>query len=217
MRYVALFLVLCALLLYGCGNGNYDTTTQRLDALEAAIAVSEETIEGLDDDVGELQAVIVQAQAALSDANIDAELKEKIQEVLDDAEEGLEVALSKRLELQVSVARWKEKLIDIRTDEEGIGQELQVYGEGLKAVAPMIPASVGPWVGVAGTLVALAGSVVISIKKRIKDKNIRTDLVTSVDSLLRTMDGPAVDAAKKILADAQSPETRAEVMKVHAA
>ena len=208
--------VLILIVLSGCPF-EWDTSSDRLDSMEELVGITSKQIDSMDDDIGKLKLVIEEGQAAIANADIDPATKAKIISIMTEASAGLEIALDKRIELQASIARWQEKITQIRTGEEGIGHELQIYGAGLKESAHYIPQPVGPWVGLGGTLLALVGSVVVSLKQKKADKNILTDTVTSVDGLLKSMDDATAQAAKEMLKDGQSPDTRAAISKVHAA
>jgi len=214
MKRLLLTALLCVTVLSFSGCP-FDTSAQRIEALEEAIVASQEVLEKADEDVAALQLVIEKSKAYLEDSDLDKELTAKITELLANAQIEMEKALAKKTEVQVSLTRWQDQITEIKTGGEGLGQELQVYGEGLKHIGGYVPAPIGPWIGLGGTVVALIGSILASRKKAEKDKSIKTGLVGSVDALLKTLGEVEAAKARIVLKANQLPPVRNAVREVH--
>ncbi len=207
-----LLLSMLVLLLSGCP---FDTSTQRIEALEEAIVVSQEVLEKADEDIAALQLVIEKSKLYLEDSDLDEELTTKLIGLLSKTQVEMERVLAKKIEVQVSLARWQDQITEIKIGGEGLGSELTVYGEGLKHVGSLVPAPIGPYIGLGGTIVALIGSILVGLKKAKKDKSIVTGLVGSVDVLLGALGEIEAAKARIILKDNQLPPVRNAVQEIH--
>lgn len=221
MRRLMLMMLLCVMVLSFSGCP-LDNSAQRIEALEEAIATSQEVLEKADEDIAALKTVIEKGKLYLEGSDLDEELTAKIVELLTKAEVELEKALTKKAEVQISLARWQDQITEIKTSGEGLGQELQVYGEGIKHIGGYVPAPVGPYIGLGGTVVALIGSILVSWKKAKRDKadiekgkNVATSLVHSVDELLRDLSDVEAAKARAVLKGKQSTEARNMVREIH--
>ena len=214
MKRLMLTVMLCVMVLSFSGCP-FDTSAQRIEALEEAIATSQTVLEKADEDIAALQLVIEKSKIYLEDSDLDEELTAKVLGLLSKAQVEMEKALAKKTEVQISLARWQDQITEIKTGGEGLGEELLVYGEGLKHIGGYVPAPIGAYLGLGGTVVALIGSILVSLKKAKADKSIKTGLVGSVDELLKTLGEVEAAKARIVLKANQLPPVRNAVREIH--
>lgn len=199
--------LVCALLIFftGCGL----TSEQRVEMLERAVVRAEEVSEELGIRLEEMETTLVETQTALSDPNLPAEFREQLDGILTQTVEGIKVISAKRGEYAGLISRLRKQIEDAKTGDMNFGDELKLYGEGLKTIGPKVPPPVGGFVTLAGIVIGTIGTVLA--KRRGGEL---TDVVKSVDVLLESSAVHDTTAATKVLKDHQSPNTRTAVRKV---
>lgn len=215
MKRLLLIGLLMLLIVAAVGCQGYQTSDERIAALEQAVVVSQQALADSDTNIAQLQEVIAKSRVYLTDSSLDSETKAKIESILNQAQTQLTAAIAKKADIQASLNQFQQQITDIKTNNEGIGAELQIYGEGLQHIGENVPAPVGPWIGLAGTVLALAGSVIIGWKKSKQaqqNHTISQSLVSSVDVLLAGMSEVEAAAAKaKLIKQQQDDGTRTAI------
>lgn len=199
-----LFCVFC-LLFSGCDMISY----QRVAMLENAVLQAEKISDDLGVRLDEMEAVLVETQAALNDPNLPADLREQLNNLLTQTVDGIKVVSAKRGEYGALITRLRKQIAEAKEEGMGPGDELKLYGEGLTTVGKSLPPPIGAYVTLAGIVAGIIGGVFA--KKR---KQELVGVVKSVDKLLESSAVPDVEAGKIVLKDNQLPATRNAVRKI---
>lgn len=197
--------VILAVFASGCNL----SSGQRVAMLQNAITQAESISNELGTRLDEMETVLTETQAAMSDPNLPPDVREQLDKVLTQTIEGIKVVSVQRGKYAQLISRLREQLAEAETEGMGFGEELKLYGEGLKEAGKYIPPPVGGFVSLAGVIFGAVGTVLA--KKRGKAL---TGVVHSVDKLLDSTDVNAA-TAKKVLKDNQSPATREAVRKIN--
>jgi len=208
-------LILLTVLLVGCNGFQWGTSEQRIANLEKAVATSQAAVANMDKDVATLQDIITRSQTYLATAGLDADTTAKLTKILTDAQNILANTLAKKMQVQTDLTSYQQQILAVQSGEQGLGQELQLYGQGIQKIGGYVPQPIGPWVGLGGTGLALIGSIIVSLQKLKKKDATTTNIVESVDALLKSLSEAEAAKAKLVLKDSQTPEARAVVMEVH--
>lgn len=189
----------------GCGL----TSRERVAILENAVVRAEKISDKLEVRLTKMESVLVETRTALADPNLSAELRKQLDDVLTQATEGIKAVSAKRGEYAGLISRLRAQIEAAKTDDMDFGDELKLYGEGLKTTAKYLPP---PANGVV-TLVGIAFGVIGSVLAKKRGGELQ-DVVRSVDKLLASDAVPKVDVATKILKGHQLPKTRIAIRKV---
>jgi len=177
--------------------------------LENAVLQAEKISDDLGVRLDEMEAVLVETQAALNDPNLPADLREQLNNLLTQTVDGIKVVSAKRGEYGALITRLRKQIAEAKEEGMGPGDELKLYGEGLTTVGKSLPPPIGAYVTLAGIVAGIIGGVFA--KKR---KQELVGVVKSVDKLLESSAVPDVEAGKIVLKDNQLPATRNAVRKI---
>lgn len=204
-------LVLCLVSCVFClpFSGCDMTSYQRVAMLENALLRAENVSNDLGVRLDEMEAVLVETQAALNDPNLPAEFREQLNSLLTQTVDGIKVVAAKRGEYAGLITRLREQIDQAKKEGMGLGDELTLYGEGLTETAKHLPPSVAGYVTLASILFGAIGTVLAR-----KRKAQLTNVVGSVDKLLESGAVADIEAGVKVLKDNQLPATRNAVRKI---
>jgi len=205
--------VLC-LFLSGCGT----TPEQRMAMVQSYIEAGQRASASLDDAIAATELVLDQAAASLNDPNLPAKEVQQILAMQKEARDQLAAFRAKKTMLDNDLARWKDLLAQAQAKGVGVFDEVQLYGEGLRALGNQVGGNVGGYVSLAGALVAaISGALAGIASQRNKTTQTRKTLEGVVGSVSALLASDAVvdrDKATNVLQAAQLPEVRSEVRQV---
>jgi hypothetical protein len=208
------FCVLCSvfcLLLSGC-----DTTPQeRIAFLQNAVSQEQVVSNQLGGDVNALQVSIEQGRVFLADPNIDPNMLATINAALDKAQAGLIATITNKAKVDAMIVTWKQRIDALMKDPNSInlGNELGVYGQGISSIGTVLPPPYGTYAYLLGTIITGVGGYLARRKfverpKVDEYKSNVTNIIQSVDALLKAIPKEAVPAAICALKSVQTPEVR---------
>jgi len=182
---------------------------QRVELLKRAVAQAEKISDELEVRLTEMETVITETQVALADPNLPAAFRDQLNDILTQTIEGIKVVSEKRGEYAGLISRLRQQLEEAETEGMDFGDELSLYGEGLKTIGPTIPPPIGPIITVVGAVFGILGTMLA--KKR---KAELVGVVKSVDKLLESNTIPDAKAATTVLKNNQPPNIRSAVIKI---
>jgi hypothetical protein len=174
-----------------------------------------EIVQDMSDDatvqIAQLRESIDETALLLNDEELPADRKEELLEFLDNLQGKLAIAESTKIKADEAVEEWKTEIDRLISgeDEIGVGDELALYGEGVKAIGTSVPPPYGVWVTLGGSIMTILGGLFGSrAQKRYDQKKINieqttlTTVVKSVSAALNALEaieapgGTAADVAK---------------------
>ncbi|MCJ7777646.1 MAG: hypothetical protein MUP16_04965 [Sedimentisphaerales bacterium] len=211
---------ICGLILF-CGliTGCDSTPGERVASVKNLLFQASAVNQAVDSGVADVEKVITDSQALLLDPNIPPEMRPQVEKVLADASAKLVKLKAEKQKVIAVLAQYQQLLASVDENNITPDQEFQLYATGAGQAAQFLPP---PYRGYVYLAIALS-PLIISIFKNVNQakqinqgKQVLTEVVTSVDELLKT---PAVVAdaekAKFVLQDNQSRQTQAVVDAIH--
>lgn len=202
-----IFLLLAGL---GCDS----TPAERVAAVKNFLNQAREVNQHFDDSIANLEKIISDSKALLNDPNIPAEVKPEIQAALNIASEKLAKLQVEKQKVVASITRWQEALNQADPNNLEWIDEMQLYSTGAREASKFLPQPYRGYAYLATALIPLIASLLKNIKQSQqinKDKKQLTEIVISVDELLKSKSVDSPENAKEILKKKQSRETRRTV------
>lgn len=221
MLMVVLFCVMLVPLA-GCDS----TSAQRIESLKFLVDNSLRQSAQLDASIDKLEAVIQEQKKALADPNTPDGRMADIVAFLEKASATLGTAQAKKQVLEEQMTKWQAQIEAIQASGEvGIGDELDLYGQGIAEGGKILPPPYSTFAILLGTLLSAAGGMYGTAKRKqaqqaqseaaAKD-TVAQDIIKSVEVLLTQMDAQPLSAAqaKTVLRAEQDRQTRQVVRSV---
>ena len=198
-----------------CGSGCDQTSGQRIDSIRAVISQASSINSAIDASFADVSAVIASCELVLNDPNIPEDMKTQVRLALLKAKAKLDSLIIQKKKVTDILASYQLALDAVDTNNLTPQQEIAIYGQGAIALAPLLPEKARGYVYLTTLLVPVIGGLVGSIIKNVRqarkidnDKAVLTDIVVSVDKLLKSDQVKDIEEAKFILQDNQSGLTQ---------
>lgn len=203
--------IITVVLLVGCGGCiELGTSEERLVWLEQQADKFEAASKQLDDHIELIRHVVADVNDQMGDPNLLPDQLASLREQVLRGVEKLGEVKAQKQKVDDVLANIKAAITAAHEGGATIGDELQAYGSGAKAVGSALPPPFNAYaIGIGAILSAIGGTAVVQ-KKR--DKAVLEDVVKSVDALLSRADSGGItsaDEAKKILKKQKSATRRA--------
>jgi hypothetical protein len=231
MKSEAVLLVTSIPILFSGGCGT--TPASRLAQAQSVLAVAQTRVGDLQTLVAQFEAAGAQAKSLLADPNLPPEMRTQVLAAGTKIEEELARYQPQLATLQTRIAKLEELIAQAQASgsEIGLGQELEVYGQGLLIGSGTLPSPVNAYTALAGVLATVIGGAIGSVTRgrqaqvqlqeetaQVQQQNdtVIQGIVGSVNALIESDAVPDPAAAKKILQDYQvenCPEARVAVRK----
>jgi len=225
--------LLMASILIGFSGGCGTTPATRLAQAQAILAVAQLRTGDLAEVVGQFEAAAQQTRALLADPNLPAEVRTKAEAARSRIEAELATYRPQLEAMRVRLLKIQELIAqaEVSGSDVGLGQEIQIYGQGLTVGSGALPPPFNAYGALAGLLATIVGGVIGSVTRRRKDQAVLEQekqqsqqqheqvvqgIVGSVNALIESPAVPDAAAAKKVLQEYQvqnCPAARAAVRK----
>ena len=146
-------MILC--LLAGCNT----TSDQRIELLQEAVQQAEASAGQLDVYIVDLQTAIAEAKLLMQDPALSVEQKEEVLKFLTETDDALVAAVAKKDAVLESLTDFKSSIVLLQEQGSGIGTELQILGEGIKAASAALPPPGNGYGILVGTILTIVGGV----------------------------------------------------------
>lgn len=219
MKNVWCILVLMTVLAIGCDSKPAD----RVSFLESQVKSAQVVLQSVDEQLPLWKQQVDEFRIVLADPTVDEQTRKTVTEALSKLESLIEQAEKQRESVSAHLAQFLQA-IDILKAGGSIDHlgELTLYAQTASEIGKHLPPPYGGYVLIGSSLITLFGGLFAGIfKQKYKDKEaldfkgeVLEEVVESVNKLLESLPPDDQDSAKIVLKNAQSPDTRAEIMKI---
>lgn len=206
---IILLVLLPVLLACGC------LPEERIATLQSWIDMAKEASRQVDEYIVTTEAVIAEGERFLLDPSIDPALAATIRAQLVELKAHVEKAKFENARIADSITTWQEDINRLIKDGVNVFTELQIYGHGAQEASKYVPGQFGGLLYIGGGLLAAIASALGGSKLRQKkDDKVITNIVESVDKLVKAKTDTTIEEAIGILKDNQRFETRNEIRRI---
>jgi len=211
-------IILFVCLLAGCGT----SPSQRVAAMKQLVNQAATVNQLVDVSIGDIEKVMNDSQLLLQDPNVPEESKPALQKVLNEASVRLAKLKLEKQKVSAALVQYQTILNGIDVNNMDLAKEVQLYAVGAGQLGATLPSKYGGYIYLGSALATLLAGLIASIAKNQKQavqisqgKTILTDVITSVDELLKSTVINDVKVAKQILSGNQKGSTQDVVDAIH--
>jgi len=211
---IVLVCALCGIGLIGCGL----TSQERIQAMQTVVEQAQAQSALLTEDLQTLKTAMEEMRQQLERPDLTPEDKAKIEALIAETLEQTEIVIAKKEEIDAGIEAWKTKIDEAVEHGTNVGDEITLWGEGLKEASPIVPPPIGVWIGIIGTLFGAIGT---GISRRYKqalatEKTNTESVVNSVNKLMESSVITNNKEAKTILMSHQTGDAINRVREIKA-
>jgi len=212
-----LLFALCGLMT-GCDTSPSQRVAAVKNLMNQAVAVNQL----VDVSIGDIEKVVQDSQLLLQDPNVPEESKPALQKVLGEASARLAKLKLEKQKVMSAIVSYQAILNGADVNNLGLAQEIQLYAVGAGQLGATLPSKYSGYIYLGSALATILAGLIASILKTISQqkqlnqgKAVLTDVVTSVDELLKSPVISNIEAAKQVLSDNQTGATQDVVDAIH--
>ncbi len=153
-------------------GGCESSSAQRIAQLQAAIAIAQQASAAYDAQAGAITASMPGLEQAMSDGNLPPEMRQKAIDTLNMLKGKLAMIQNEKVKVDNAIANYQKAILTIDTNAPNLNTELQIWGAGLQAGAPIAGPYAG-WVYIIGLGLTTIGGIGAAMKKAADEKRER--------------------------------------------